>query len=232
VRWEYVLEPVNKPTYWDHEALSTGGRRVRGKDTDATTIPERESLSRKGLMAPPIAEGSRKEDDDDDNVPIYKLLQKTALVAREKTPLAEKSKRERKKIKGVRCAERGGSSMLLWLHEYYFVLERDQLCRRLHAPPKPYLYQAMEFRNGSDLPEEAKVGMTRKQLCEMWVLGVAYAPAANVRMYGTRDQGFLFHNDFNDADARTQHRLRASSHCKRERTNWLSARSTHTHTHK
>ena len=30
----------------------------------------------------------------------------------------------------------------------------------------------------------------------------------------------------------TQHRLRASSHCKRERTNWLSARSTHTPTHK
>jgi hypothetical protein len=86
VRWEYVLEPVNKPTYWDHEALSTGGRRVRGKDTDSTTIPERESLSRKGLMAPPIAEGSGKEDDDDDNVPIYKLLQKTALVAREKIP--------------------------------------------------------------------------------------------------------------------------------------------------
>ncbi len=79
----------------------------------------------------------------------------------------------------------------------------NQLCRILHAPPKPYLYQALEFRNDSGLPEEAKVGMTRKQLCEMWVLGVAYAPAANVRMYGTRDQGFLFHNDFNDTDART-----------------------------
>ncbi len=50
--------------------------------------------------------------------------------------------------------------MLLCRHEFYFVLERDQLCRRLHAPPKPYLYQALEFRNGSDLPEEAKVGMT------------------------------------------------------------------------
>ena len=82
-------------------------------------------------MAPPLAEGSEKEDDDDDKVPIYKLLQKTSLVAREKTPLAEKSKRERKKFKGVRCAERGGSSMLLWQHEFYFVLERDQFCRRL-----------------------------------------------------------------------------------------------------
>jgi hypothetical protein len=25
VRWEYVFEPVNKPTYWDHVALSTEG---------------------------------------------------------------------------------------------------------------------------------------------------------------------------------------------------------------
>jgi hypothetical protein len=75
-RWEYVFEPVNKPTYWDHVVLSTEGRRGRGKDTDSTTTPERESLSSKGLMAPSIAEGSEKEDDDDDNVPIYKLLQK------------------------------------------------------------------------------------------------------------------------------------------------------------
>ncbi len=58
-------------------------------------------------MAPPIAEGSEKEDDDDDNVPIYKLSQKTSLVGREKTPLAEKSTRKKKKFKGVRCAERG-----------------------------------------------------------------------------------------------------------------------------
>jgi hypothetical protein len=204
VRWEYVFEPVNKPTYWDHVALSTEGRRRREKETESTTTPEWESVSSKRLMAPPIAEGSEiEDDDDDDNVPIYKLLQKTASVARLKTPLAEKRPREKKKFKGVRCAERGGSSMLLWQHEFYFVLERDQFCRRLHAPPKPYLYQALEFRNGSDLPEEAKVGLTRKELCEMWVLGVAYAPADHVRMYGTRDHGYLFHNDFNDTDART-----------------------------
>jgi hypothetical protein len=72
VRWEYVLEPVNKPTYWDHVALSTEGRRGRGKVTESSTIPECESLSSNGLMAPPTGEGSDKEDDDD-NVPIYKL---------------------------------------------------------------------------------------------------------------------------------------------------------------
>ena len=112
VRWEYVFEPVNKPTYWDHVALSTEGRRRREKETESTTTPERESVSSKGLMAPPIAEGSEKEEeDDDDNVPIYKLLQKMAPVALLKTPLGEKRRRENKKFKGVRCAERGGSSM-------------------------------------------------------------------------------------------------------------------------
>ncbi len=64
MRWDweyqYVLEPVNKPTYWDHVALSTEGRRGRGKETESTTTPERESLSSKGLMAPPSAEGSEK----------------------------------------------------------------------------------------------------------------------------------------------------------------------------
>ena len=33
VRWEYVLEPENKPTYWDHAALSTEERRARGRRT-------------------------------------------------------------------------------------------------------------------------------------------------------------------------------------------------------
>jgi hypothetical protein len=97
VRWEYVFEPVNKPTYWDHVALSTEGRRRREKETESTTTPEWESVSSKRLMAPPIAEGSEiEDDDDDDNVPIYKLLQKTASVARLKTPLAEKRPREKK----------------------------------------------------------------------------------------------------------------------------------------
>jgi hypothetical protein len=138
----------------------------------------------------------KDDDEDDDNVPIYKLLNKTPVSFRGNTPVV-------KNMKGIRCAERGMSAMLLWQHEFYFVLESEELCRRQHSPPKPYLYQALEFRKGSDLPEEAKVGMTRKQLVEIWVLGVSYAPAANVRMYGKRAQGYLFHTDFNDTDART-----------------------------
>ncbi len=33
VLWEYVLEPENKATYWDHVAFSTSGRGARGRTT-------------------------------------------------------------------------------------------------------------------------------------------------------------------------------------------------------
>ena len=211
VRWEYVLEPENKPTYWDHAALSTEERRARGRRTvfvkepralksleqeDAQTKTEMLSSSIKGQLEEPCETEILKDDDDDDNVPIYKLLNKTPLSSQVNTPAV-------KNMIGVRCAERGMSGMLLWQHEFYFVFESEELCRRQHSPPKPYLYQALEFRKGSDLPEEAKVGMTRKQLGEMWVLGVSYAPSINIRMYGKRAKGYLFHTDFNDTDART-----------------------------
>ena len=101
-------------------------------------------------------------------------------------------------MKGERCAERPGSGMLLWQHEFYFVLERDG-----SGPPKPYIYQAMEFRKGSDLPEVEKENMSRKQLRETWVLGVAYAPAIVIRKWSRREKGYLFHTEFNDTDART-----------------------------
>ena len=104
---------------------------------------------------------------------------------------------------GVRCAERGESSILLWQHEFYYVLEREEVMGRKQAPPKPYLYQAIEFRKGIELPLEEKEGLSRKQLGEMWVQGVAYAPALNVRMYSSREKGYLFHTKYNDADARS-----------------------------
>jgi hypothetical protein len=77
------------------------------------------------------------------------------------------------------------------------------LSRRKKATPKPYLYQALEIRKGMELPAEEQEGMTRKQLGAMWVLGVAYAPALNIRMYSKREKGYLFHTECNDSDART-----------------------------
>ena len=99
---------------------------------------------------------------------------------------------------GERCAERPGSGMLLWQHEFYFVPERDG-----SGPPKPYIYEAVEFRKGSDLPEVEKENMSRKQLLETWVLGVAYAPASEIRKWSKREKGYLFHTEVNDTDART-----------------------------
>jgi hypothetical protein len=155
-----------------------------------TKTPELLSASRSGLLEEPSEEGSIIEEFDD-NVPIYKLLNKTVNSARDKS-------QGTKNLTEVKCAERGGSGMLLWQHEFYFVLESEELSRRQHAPPKPYLYQAIQFRRGMELPEDQKVGMTRKQLGEMWVLGVAYAPAKNIRMYSSRQKGYLFHSEFND----------------------------------
>ena len=101
-------------------------------------------------------------------------------------------------MSGERCAERPGSGILLWQHEYYFVIEKYN-----GGPPKPYIYQALEFRKGSDLPEIEKENMTRKHLRETWVLGVAYAPALDIRKQSRREKGYLFHTDDNDTDART-----------------------------
>jgi len=180
VLWEYVLEPLDKATYWDHAPLPTDERRAQSKR--ALTIANQDDVGT--AMVEVVGDLCR-------NKSIVK-----AKVCRGPSPAKEK-------FKEARCAERGESGMLLWQHEFYFVLEQEEMSRRQLAPPKPYLYQALEFRTGVDLPEEEKKGLSRRQLREKWVLGVAYAPAVNVRMYSTRDKGYLFHSEFNDADART-----------------------------
>jgi hypothetical protein len=86
----------------------------------------------------------------------------------------------------------------LWQHEYYFVIEKYN-----GGPPKPYIYQSLEFRKGSYLPGLEKENMMRKQLRETWVLGVAYAPALDIRKQSRREKGYLFHTEVNDTDART-----------------------------
>ena len=97
-----------------------------------------------------------------------------------------------------RCAERPGTGMVLWLHEYYCVIEKYN-----RGAPKPYVYQALEFRKGSELPAIERENMSGKQLRATWVLGVAYAPALDVRKQSKRQKGYLFHQDCNDVDART-----------------------------
>ena len=105
--WEYVLEPENKAAFWDHVAFSTAGRRARGRTTvsveehqgskkaldvikeiDAPTNLQRGSSSSIEVLEPPIAKDSEMGDDDDDNVPIYKLLNLKASEALENPSLA------------------------------------------------------------------------------------------------------------------------------------------------
>ena len=101
----------------------------------------------------------------------------------------------------MRCAERTGSSLLLWQHEFFMVFEKDPY----RGPPKPYLYQAMEFRVGSLMPQEELKRLRKKQLDQVWVRGVAYVPVLHVRKWNKEEmrKGYLFHSEFNDADGDT-----------------------------
>jgi hypothetical protein len=56
------------------------------------------------------------------------------------------------------CAERKGTSMMLWQHEFFMVIESSP-----RGPPKPYVYQALEFKLGVHLPEEEVKPMVRNQ---------------------------------------------------------------------
>ena len=96
----------------------------------------------------------------------------------------------------MRCAERTGTFLMLWQHEFYMMMEK---------PHGAYLYQALEFQVGINLPPEEVQGSTQRQKNEVWVRGVAYAPALHVRKFNTVEQrkGYLFHSEFNDGDGDT-----------------------------
>ncbi len=70
-----------------------------------------------------------------------------------------------------------------------------------------YLYQALEFQVGTNLPPVEVEGWTQKQKKEVWVLGArrAYAPALHLRKFNKVEQrkGYLFHSEFNDGDGDT-----------------------------
>ncbi len=98
----------------------------------------------------------------------------------------------------MRCAERKGTAMILWQHEFFMVIESAP-----RGPPTPYVDQALEFRLGVHLPEEEVERMVRNQQCEVWVCGVAYAPALVVRKLLTAEikKGYLSHTEWDDGDA-------------------------------
>jgi hypothetical protein len=100
---------------------------------------ERWALSRRSLKVALNEERSAKEDHAGDVI-IDQSIVKTKVKVPRGPPSAKIS------FKGARCAERDVSAMLLWQHEFYYVLEQEELSRRQLAYLKPYLYQALEFR--------------------------------------------------------------------------------------
>jgi hypothetical protein len=71
-----------------------------------------------------------------------------------------------------------GTFVMLWLHEHFAVYKNM-------AKPKGKreldIYQAVEFRTGDDMPAECKEGLSDKELVEIWVKGLYFAPAARIR---------------------------------------------------
>jgi hypothetical protein len=98
---------------------------------------------------------------------------------------------------GIRCAGRKGTTRLVWLHEFFVVHEGTKHKRNCR------IYQALQFLLGSHLPEGQVAHMTDETRRDIWVLGVCHVPSQDVRQHCTSTRGYLFHNEFNDGDART-----------------------------
>jgi hypothetical protein len=98
--------------------------------------------------------------------------------------------------KGIRCAGRNRTSRLLWLHEYFRAYERAHTKNKF-----PYIYQALQFMVGAQLPVGVIDDMSDALRGEIWVLGVCYIPAKYVRKFSKRVKGYIFHTEMNDQDS-------------------------------
>ena len=68
----------------------------------------------------------------------------------------------------------------LWLHEFFAVFTNNA---RLRPKGKRELdfYQAVEFSTGRDMPAECRLGLSDKELAQIWVKGLYFAPASRIR---------------------------------------------------
>ncbi len=93
---------------------------------------------------------------------------------------------------GIRCAGRHDTTRLLWLHEFYVVHEGPR------RKPVKYIYQALQFLLGSELPEGAVDNMTDNMRRSVWVLGICHIPAEQIRQFSRRTKGYIFHTELHD----------------------------------
>ncbi len=70
-----------------------------------------------------------------------------------------------------------GTSIPLWKHEFYAVCKTKG---KLNGAKDLYIYQTLEFMAGSEMPLRCRNGLSVKQLSEIWVQGVYFAPAGDV----------------------------------------------------
>ncbi len=71
-----------------------------------------------------------------------------------------------------------GASIPLWKHEFYAVCKTKG---KFNGAKDVYIYQALEFRAGSEMPLQCRNGLSAKQLAEIWMQGVYFALASDVR---------------------------------------------------
>jgi hypothetical protein len=73
---------------------------------------------------------------------------------------------------------RKGNIVALWIHEIFAVHSN-----KLKSKGKLELdiYQAMEFLLGRDMPVQCRMGLSERQLSEIWVKGRYFAPASRIR---------------------------------------------------
>ncbi len=90
-----------------------------------------------------------------------------------------------------------GTSVSLWKHEFYAVCK---IKGKSKAPKDLSIYQALEFRTGSEMPLQCRNGLSVKRLSEIWVQGVYFTPAADVRRSNPelRKDRLIFQKDNDD----------------------------------
>ncbi len=91
-----------------------------------------------------------------------------------------------------------GTSIALWRHEFYAVF--TQKLRGKAAKNDIDIYQALEFRTGSDMPVECRAGLSEKERTAIWVHGVYYATASVIRRANKelRKDRYIFQKDTSD----------------------------------
>jgi hypothetical protein len=100
-------------------------------------------------------------------------------------------------IPNMEVAFRKGSKeslVALWKHEFFAV---NKTKGKKKGKKEVDIYQALEFRMGVDLPEKCRIGCSDKESGEIWVQGVFYAPACDIRRANCelRKDRFIFQKD-------------------------------------